>query len=136
MRTPQHAALCKIAATPRWHRWSACVMQQLTSWFPPRRPTTQATSARPATQLPGYSSNWTHLTNSLPGHDGYWVKRATRAGSFVLYVHDPSLQATWYCQFLNPHDRRSYIDQLAGRRSTGTANAIIVRIHPDGAPVL
>jgi hypothetical protein len=82
------------------------------------------------------SANWTHLTNSSPDHGGYWIKRATRAGAYILYVHDPSLQATWYCQFRDPHDRRSYIDQLAGRRKTGTANAIIVRIHPDGAPVL
>jgi hypothetical protein len=76
------------------------------------------------------------LTSRSRIRAGYWVKRATRAGTYVLYVHDPDLQLTWYAQFSNLHDRRSYIDQLAGRRSTGTANAIIVRIHPDGAPVL
>ncbi len=136
MRTPQHAPLCRTTSTRPWHRLFACVTQQLISWRRPKRPTTTATSARTTTPFDASSSNWTHLTSKSPGHDGYWIKRATRAGAYILYVHDPSLQATWYCQFLNPHYRRSYIDQLAGRRKTGTANAIIVRIHPDGAPVL
>lgn len=122
--------------TPPWRRWSASVMQRLTSWLPPRKPSPQANSAKPTIQLPGFSANWTHLTCRSRGHDGYWIKRTVRAGTFVLYVHDPTLQLTWYCQFLNPYDRRRYIDQLAGRRKTGTANAVIVRISPDGSPVL
>lgn len=116
-------------STPLWHRLSASVMRRLSSWLQPKQPSRRAISAKPAIQLPGYSGNWTHLSHRSSDHAGYWLKRANTAGAHVLFVHDPAMQLTWYCQFLNPHDRRRYIDQLAGRTSVGPANAIIVRLH-------
>lgn len=100
--------------------WLLSVMQRLSSWSKPAKPSARAASPRTATQLPVLSGSWRPLTSNSTGRGNrYLVRRAANSHIYSVYVYDLRTTLAWRCDFFSQHERNTYLNELrAGSTQT------------------
>lgn len=125
MRTPRRTP-CEMISIFGSALWLLSVMQRLSSWSKPAKPSIRAASPRTSTQSPVLSGSWRPLTSNSNGPGNrYLVRRAANSNVYSIYVYDLRTSLAWRCDFFSQHERNTYLNDLR-RGSTQTWPQVLV----------